>query len=254
MHSDKEVSTALRFVADGLNDCEISRLTAIPRTTIRDWRHGRTPGRQPRRARGADGRASTCLICEGREAGFPEQSYAYLLGMYLGDGCISKAGRTYRMRITLDARYPKIVAQCAGALEKVRHSGTAWCGKRKESRCVEVGMYWNHWPCLFPQHGPGRKHDRRIELEPWQGRIVERNPRDLVKALIESDGCRVVANDRGAVSVRYHFSNRSEDIKRIFCDALANLGIPWTRPCDQQIAIYRQRAVSTLDEFIGPKR
>ena len=27
---------------------------------------------------------------------------------------------------------------------------------------------WKHWPCLFPQHGPGRKHERPIVLEDWQ--------------------------------------------------------------------------------------
>jgi hypothetical protein len=24
--------------------------------------------------------------------------------------------------------------------------------------CTEVASYSKHWPCLFPQHGPGRKH------------------------------------------------------------------------------------------------
>jgi hypothetical protein len=64
----------------------------------------------------------------------------------------------------------------------------------------------------------------------------------------------VVANDRGVKSVRYHFSNRSEDIKGIFCAALDRLEIPWTRPSNKDIAIYRKAAVAQLDEFIGPKQ
>ena len=32
---------------------------------------------------------------------------------------------------------------------------------------------WQHWPCLFPQHGPGRKHERPIVLEHWQRVIVD---------------------------------------------------------------------------------
>jgi hypothetical protein len=115
-------------------------------------------------------------------------------------------------------------------------------------------MCWQHWPCLFPQHGPGRKHDRPIELVSWQRKIVARHPEDLLRGLIHSDGCRVIANDRGVASVRYHFSNRSEDIKRIYCDALDRLAIPWTRPCSMQIAVYRKAATARLDEFIGPKR
>jgi hypothetical protein len=64
----------------------------------------------------------------------------------------------------------------------------------------------------------------------------------------------VVANDRGIASVRYHFSNRSEDIKTLYCESLDALGIPWTRPCDRQIAVYRKSAVAMLDTFVGPKR
>jgi hypothetical protein len=115
-------------------------------------------------------------------------------------------------------------------------------------------MYWNHWPCLFPQHGSGKKHLRPIVLAPWQSTIVERNRRQLIKGLIHSDGCRVVANDRGLDSVRYHFSNLSSDIKQIYCDSLDAIGISWTRPCEREIAEYRKSAVGVLDEFVGPKK
>src|ERR1700761_5109950 len=67
------------------------------------------------------------------------------------------------------------------------------------------------------------------------------------------DGCRVVANDRGVKSVRYHFSNRSDDIRALFCAALDEMGIPWTRPRWFEVAVYRKAAVARLDEFVGPK-
>jgi hypothetical protein len=59
--------------------------------------------------------------------------------------------------------------------------------------------------------------------------------------------------DRKALSVRYHFSNLSDDIKGIFCQALDRLEIPWTRPRGRQIAVYRKMATARLDEFVGPK-
>ena len=40
--------------------------------------------------------------------------------------------------------------------------------------CTEVSAYSKHWPCLFPQHGPGKKHERKIELTPWQQELVDR--------------------------------------------------------------------------------
>jgi hypothetical protein len=76
---------------------------------------------------------------------------------------------------------------------------------------------------------------------------------EFIRGLIDSDGCRVVANDRGVASIRYHFSNRSDDIRGLFCAALDQLGIPWTRPSKYQVAVYRKAATVRLDEFVGPK-
>jgi hypothetical protein len=255
MRDHGDITTAIALIAAGLNDCQISRLTGIPRRTVLDWRHGRIPGRPSlggHRRRGPS--ASTCEVCQGLKPHLPEPEYAYLLGLYLGDGCISRGPRTYRIRIVLDAAYPVIVEACAASLEAIRPEKTAWRGRRANSRCIEVSMYWKHWPCLIPQHGPGRKHLRKIVLEPWQEEIVGREGRAFVRGLIHSDGCRVVANDRGVASVRYHFSNLSEDIKTLYCESLDALGIRWTRPCAKQIAVYRKASVAILDGFVGPKR
>ncbi len=47
-------------------------------------------------------------------------AYVYLLGVYLGDGCISAHRRgVYRMRVHLDVRYPGIVDECEAALRAV---------------------------------------------------------------------------------------------------------------------------------------
>ncbi len=71
--------------------------------------------------------------------------------------------------------------------------------------------------------------------------------------LIHSDGCRVIANDRGVMSIRYHFSNMSEDIIGLFTAALDALDIPWTRSSKKIVSIYRKAATARLDTFIGPK-
>jgi hypothetical protein len=96
--------------------------------------------------------------------------------------------------------------------------------------------------------------ERPIYLAPWQERLVRGNREELIRGLIHSDDCRVVANDRGVASVRYHFDNLSEDIKRIYCTSLEALGIHWTRPSYKDIAVYRKADTAKLDEFIGPKR
>jgi hypothetical protein len=116
-----------------------------------------------------------------------------------------------------------------------------------------VSLYSKHRPCLLPQHRPGLKHLRPIRLELWQEVLVKQATEEFIRGLIDSGGCRVVANDRGVRSVRYHFSNRSEDILGLFTGALDDLGIPWTRSSRYVIAVYRKAAVARLDEFVGPK-
>lgn len=52
---------------------------------------------------------------------------------------------------------------------------------------------------------------------------------------------------------RYEFSNLSEDIKRIFCDACDALGVEWKRMNAKSISVARRASVARLDEWVGPK-
>jgi hypothetical protein len=245
MRCADEFNNVQRLIAAGVNDCAIARQTGIPRPTVRDWR--RRPPVWPRYPAGS----SNCGIDHDFTA-LPSSPYSYLLGMYLGDGCISRQGRVWRLRVTCDTQYPAIIARCREAIDALMPKQHAAVVQRK-GRCLDVSHFSKHWPCLFPQHGPGRKHKRPIRLEPWQEAIVYEETEQFVRGLIESDGCRVVANDRGVMSIRYHFSNRSEDIIGLFTAALDHLEIPWTRSDRYTVSIYRKAATARLDEFIGPK-
>jgi hypothetical protein len=243
MRSAKEFETVRRLIAAGVNDCAIARQMDIPRTTVRDWR------RRPQ-VRSRDSCASPWFAHD--FSSLPARAYSYLLGLYLGDGCVSRRRRVWCLRVTLDEKYPGIIDRCREAIDVLmpgQHAAT----RHRADGCVEVSLYSKHWPCLLPQHGPGKKHLRPIRLEPWQEVLVKEATEEFVRGLIDSDGCRVVANDRGVPSVRYHFSNRSDDIRGLFCAALDDLGIAWTRPGRYQVAVYRKAAVARLDEFVGPK-
>jgi hypothetical protein len=111
------------------------------------------------------------------------------------------------------------------------------------------------------QHGPGKKHTRRIELVPWQRDIVNQYTEEFVRGLIHSDGCRSMNRvqrslkdgDRWYEYPRYLFTNESANIKRLFTDALDRLGIPWKRMNHKNVSVARKEAVARLDEFVGPK-
>jgi len=243
MRSAEEFDAARQLIAAGINDCEIARRLGIPRPTIQDWR------RRPQRR----SRLDSGLPCGSKHdfAALAPAPYSYLLGLYLGDGCISRDRRVWKLRIVLDKKYPAIIDRCRLAIDMLMPGQSAAVQSLKG--CVEVSLYSKHWPCFLPQHGAGRKHKRRIILEPWQQALVDQATEEFVLGLIHSDGCRVVANDRRVRSIRYHFSNRSEDIIGLFTAALDNLGIHWTRSTKYIVSIYRKADTARLDEFIGPK-
>jgi hypothetical protein len=125
--------------------------------------------------------------------------------------------------------------------------------QRLPYRAVEIGCYSKLWPVLFPQHGPGRKHQRTIELAPWQAEIVERFPRELLRGLIHSDGCRVLNRVNGKDYPRYFFTQVSGDIRRLFCETCDRLGIAYTFNRWKEVSVARAGSVAALDSFVGPK-
>jgi hypothetical protein len=207
MRSADEFDEVQHLVALGMNDCAISRLTGIPRPTIRGRRRDPPPSLRKPWA------SSPCGVLHDFAA-LPPGPYAYLLGLYLGDGCLSRMRRVWKLRIALDTRYPAIAERCRQAIDLVMPGQRALVFKRPSENCADVSLYSKHGPCLFPQHGPGRKHHR---------------------------------------SIRYHFSNRSEDILGLFTAALDRLGIHWTRSTKYIVSVYRKADTARLDEFVGPK-
>lgn len=187
-------------------------------------------------------------------------SYVYLLGLYLGDGCLSLAARqVWRLRIFQDARYVSLIDECGEAIRSITQRDTGTFGKHG---CVEIYSNWKHWLCLFPQHGAGPKHLRHIALREWQLALARRYPRELIRGLVQSDGCRSInrirrpSNDgvREYQYVRYYFTNASPDIRALFTCACDLIGVDWRVMTERVISVARRPSVEILDSFIGPKR
>jgi hypothetical protein len=152
----------------------------------------------------------------------------------------------------MDAQYRGIVTECVAAIEAVMPRNRVHVQKLPY-RAVVIGCYSKQWPTLFPQHGPGRKHQRKIELAPWQQEIVDDYPREFLRGLIHSDGCRVLNRVNGKDYPRYFFTQVSDDIRRIFTDTCDRLGIRWRQNRWNSISIARAPSVALMDSFIGPK-
>lgn len=245
-----EVHRARELFEHGISVSELARRTGIPRTTLHDWVRDGFPPRYGRAKPLEEG----CDPCPS-VLNLEEEPYSYLLGLYLGDGCIATHPRSYKLRISLDQRYPNIIAECKAAMAAVLPNRV---GQVQCVGCVEVTSYSQHWPCLFPQHGPGPKHRRPIILQPWQNWVaVERNPRLLLRGLIHSDGCRFInriCRPSGIYEYpRYMFSNRSADIRAIFTLACQRAGIECKPTNAWMIAVSRRKSVALMDSFIGPE-
>jgi hypothetical protein len=189
-------------------------------------------------------------------------SYAYLLGLYLGDGWVAPHPRTARFVLTVDGIYPGIVEEARAAVEACGSGRKTSVLPVARSRAVVVQSYWKGWLEVFPQWGVGRKHERPIMLADWQRAIVDRFPEQFLRGLIHSDGCRCVNRFKtklpsGRVAEyeypRYFFSNLSADIRGLFCEYCERLGVRWTQSNHRNISVSHRRSVAILDGFIGPK-
>jgi hypothetical protein len=258
-HGTEVRQRALTLLRSGAENAEVARRFNVPPGTIAYWKHldrakrGECPGKHDPK----------CPRCDGRDLDLP--AYSYLLGLYLGDGHISHYSehRVPNLMITCDESWPGLMDSCEQAMRAVFPDNSV-CRVRKTG-CRNVKVYSKHLHCLFPQHGPGKKHERLITLEPWQQEIVNAHPWEFIRGLIHSDGCRItnwtekiVAGERKRYEYpRYFFSNKSDDIRKLFTDALDRVGVEWTtlaRGSDPfNISVARKASVALMDTHVGPK-
>ncbi|MEU9580002.1 helix-turn-helix domain-containing protein [Streptomyces chilikensis] len=247
---------ALSLVAQGRSLNSVSRELGVSRAAIRDWQVRLIPLQRA---------GAACERCR-PIPGPPDNgvAYSYLLGLYLGDGCISKGrNSSLVMRIACADAWPGLIDACEEALRAVRPHNSVFRVRRQG--CTMVTMASKHWACLFPQHGPGRKHERSIALAPWQQAVVDAHPWEFLRGLIHSDGCRVTNWTTRIVGgepkryeyLRYFFTNTSGDIRRLFVDTLDKVGVEW-KVCVRNgnplnVSVARKASVALMDARIGPK-
>jgi hypothetical protein len=243
MHPPSIRAAALDLVAAGHDDTSIAHRLGVPRRTVNDWRAGRA------RIRPA------CPFCArpARPVVLEAADYAELLGLYLGDGHISRTSRTFRLRISLDARYPGIVADTEAILARCFPANRVGELVADGGSTIVVWVYSMHLPCLFPQHGIGKKHERRIELQPWQREKVAAAPWAFLRGCIRSDGCAYVNRTGRYTYLSYNFHNYSSDILDLFERVCRAVGLECRRTV-HDVRIYRRSSVARMLDEVGMKR
>ncbi|MFF5722105.1 helix-turn-helix domain-containing protein [[Kitasatospora] papulosa] len=177
---------------------------------------------------------------------------------------ISRAAiRSWLQRIEPLGHKPGLIDACVKAVHRARPVNKV-CRVQSQG-CQYVTGFSKHWPCFFPQHGPGKKHERKIALETWQQQIVDAHPWDFIRGLIHSDGCRVInwatrlvgGERKGYEYPRYFFTNKSDDIRKLFSDTLTAVGVEWITLArgsgPWNISVARRASVALMDAHVGPK-
>jgi hypothetical protein len=241
MHPPAARERVRELAAAGPSDRDVAVRTGLPRTTVRDLR--RAPA------------APLCPRCwtPTRPTCWTSDDYAFLLGLYLGDGCLSDGARSYRLRISLDARHPGVIADARAVLERSFPANRVGAVRADAGSTLVLSVYHRHLPCLLPQHGPGLKHRRRIALEPWQEAVVIASPFDFLRGCIWSDGCTFVNRTGRYAYLTVDFCNRSDDIRAIFRLACHAAELDYRENGDR-VRINRRASVERLVARIGTKR
>ena len=127
---------------------------------------------------------------------------------------------------------------------------------------IRVVSWQRLWPEAFPQHGPGRKHERPDRARAWQREIVDEYPWAFLRGLLHSDGCRTINRFKtklpsGRVAEyaypRWFFSNLSADIRGLFCATASRSGCAGRSRTTATSRSSHRDSVAVLDEHIGPK-
>jgi hypothetical protein len=131
VHAERTVQAALRLAAAGPSATDIASELRVPRRTVADWVNGSVP-HTPNCAAGC--------TADHDFAALPP-AYVHLLGLYLGDGSTATHPRgVYRLRVSLDLRYPDIIEQCVTAIGK---------GRAAQSRRTVLARYVGRSPLLL---------------------------------------------------------------------------------------------------------
>jgi hypothetical protein len=247
-YCESDYAMAMELSSSGMSDYSVAAELGIPRSTVCNWRK-RKPAFRSRLQSTADWRPDA------------PASFSYLLGVYLGDGHLFATGpASWRLCVTLDAKHTDVIEEVAGSIVMVDPQ-TRVCRNYRNGATLLLANSMA-WPVAFPQHGPGRKHERRIELVDWQREITHEHPKPLLRGLIHSDGSRCINRFKtklpsGRVAEyaypRYFFTNMSADIRGIFCEHCELLGVRWTQSNYKNISVSHRDSVAILDSFIGPK-
>jgi hypothetical protein len=267
MRSLVEQRSIYRMWKDGVPYRITKKKLGIPRCTVKDWYKRFDSGKYPNWQQEMVSKTIGESPC-GFDSLLPHQlfdraAYAFVLGNYLGDGYIScQKNGVYKLRIFQTAKYTGLIELQAKILQRIlpENKVSVVIQKGKRAGCTVIQVHSKLLGDLFPHLGKGMKWQRKIRLRSWQKKIVAEYPKEFIRGLMFSDGCRYANTVDGTDYVTYSFSQRSVDICRLFIWACRLVGILHYRYASRgdnnpqkSIVISQRPEVELMDGFVGAK-
>jgi len=243
MRTLEEIQDIIGLHKQNFNNCEISRILNIPRGTIKD-----VVKQYKEKGEGYFLKKRGVLDHSYLKN---KKEYAYILGMYLGDGSITqyKTHRTPSIRIALDSKWPHVIEKVQEKLQEIFPNNKVSLINVTGANCVHIKCYNKHLREIF-EYGKGAKHKRKIVLKDWQKKAIDSYPWDFLRGLIHSDGSRYTMTASGRVN--YSFSNKSVDIIELFKNICEKCEIKYNCYKKQngqyEVRIRRIESVKKLDK------
>lgn len=146
--------------------------------------------------------------------------YYYILGLYLGDGCINAVSRTYALKICCSRTQDKVMNDCINAMKYILPNKISIVYTKAEMNIIQI--HSKLIPYIFPQIGPGKKYSRDVSLCDWQLKYIVWE--SVLIGLFHSDGSIY----KDGKYVRFTFVNVSIDICEIMKRCLEHVNIHYT--------------------------
>ncbi len=144
---------------------------------------------------------------------------AYVVGLALGDGTLSRSLRTFRLRITCDKKYPNLVRRIQSAIQALLPANKVSLVQRSDGH-IDVSCYSNRWEDLLGwKAGAGSKIVQRARVPQWIKEDRETTIHCL-RGLIETDGSVYV--DRGYPMIM--FISASHELAEDFAEMVQSIG------------------------------
>lgn len=125
---------------------------------------------------------------------------AYIIGLAIGDGNLSKFPRTTRLRITCDDKYPNLMDRIEDAIQQLLPANKV-SRSRCPRNCTNIVCYSNYFNDLFGWSATGGSKMKQNVRVPQRIKNDTEYARYCLRGLFETDGS--VYRDRGYLMANF---------------------------------------------------